>query len=104
MKPIPSIIANCSPSSPTEPRAAAKDGKTVTRILPFLAAGSSLIDALCQIPENLRPAKVTQFRRVLSLDPFTRDFCACHRYHELILLADKFPHADLVSLARRNNL
>jgi hypothetical protein len=56
------------------------------------------------IEENFRPVKVNQFRRALSKDCEFRQFYACHPYSQLIVLADKFPRADLLAFARRNHL
>jgi hypothetical protein len=73
-------------------------------LLPAVESGAGLMEALDQIEENFRPVKVNQFRRALCLDRETRNFYVDNAYQELIVLADKFPHAMLLAFVRRNKL
>ena len=66
----------------------------LTSLIPALERGLTLLEAFMTIDENFRPVKVNQFRR----------FYTCHPYSQLIVLADKFPCADLLAFARRNHL
>lgn len=73
-------------------------------LLPHLEAGKTLVDSFMAVPEVFRCVKVAQFRRALCLDKNTRQFFVANPYRELIVLADKFPRADLLAFVRRNNL
>ena len=76
----------------------------LTSLIPALERGLTLLEAFMTIDENFRPVKVNQFRRALSKDREFRRFYTCHPYSQLIVLADKFPCADLLAFARRNHL
>lgn len=76
---------------------------SVTRILPALESGKSLIEAMCTIDRNLRPVKAQQVRRYLNKD--FRDFYLANEYAQVFVKADKqIPHSELVAFAERNAL
>jgi hypothetical protein len=74
------------------------------KVSPSIERGMSLINALMEVPEVIRPAMVSAIRDKLCKDHDTREFYLANPYRDLIVLFDKFPREELLAFLRRNNL